>query len=183
MPMHPHVKFSHSLTLDSGHIWTLLGTFSWVHNNSRARLVIVTPKKISFPGFFVWLSKVIIPTRHWRNRAFLSLWNTNFISIRQAVHNAPIHFTQMVDIMVIYTNALTWIILMGSANEGRCYLFSLAERMPRLIPARSHCVFWWSVFVHACHWKLCESGEIISGWQWRHSYNDVTIRACVTIPQ
>ena len=116
MAMHPHVKFSHSLTLDSGHIWTLLGTFSWVHNNSRARLVIVTPTKISFPGFFVWLSKVIIPTRHWRNRAFLSLWNTNFISIRQAVHNAPIHFTQMVDIMVIYTNALTWIILMGSAN-------------------------------------------------------------------
>ena len=79
------------------------GPFHEFMNNSRARLVIVTPKKISFPGFFVWLSKVIIPARHWRNRAFLSLWKTNFISIIQAVHNAPIHFTQMVNMDVFVT--------------------------------------------------------------------------------
>ena len=55
------------------------------------RLVIATPTKISFPRFFVWLSKVMIPARPWGYRAFLPIWNTSFISVRQAVHNAPIH--------------------------------------------------------------------------------------------
>ena len=56
------------------------GLFHELMNNSWARLVINAPKEICFARFFVWFRKVIIPARHRRNMAFLSLWNTSLVS-------------------------------------------------------------------------------------------------------
>ena len=55
--------------------------------NSWARLGKALPTKMVSTRFVVLFGKVIIPARHMGNTAFLYLWNTNFISIWQAMHN------------------------------------------------------------------------------------------------
>ena len=96
-------KIFHSSALNSEHFWTSLGTFSWAHEQLLSEACYNCTKKICFARFFVWFRKVIIPARHRRNMAFLSLWNTSLVSFWQAVHNAPIQFTQTVNMAVVVT--------------------------------------------------------------------------------
>ena len=79
------------------------GLFHEFMNNSWARLAITTPKKMCLARFFVWFCKVIILSKPRRNMTFLWLYNISLVSFWQAVHNAPIHFTEAVDIALVIT--------------------------------------------------------------------------------